>query len=149
MLSWTQELGWAGRDGYQATGTILFKQSDFSYANEWDLNALSNKERCEHILRDFSMSWRYVQFHLAGICRREMLLQMCGKTNSKPYVHVGDGCGVYVQKNSQQHQLTYHKEIMMPCSRLAMKVSEWIRESKIPWTNSFNKECLSYGNHRG
>ena len=30
-----------------------------------------------------------------------------------------------------------------------LKVSEWIRGSKSPWTDSYNKESLSYGNHRG
>ena len=40
MLSWTQELGRAGRDGYQATATIIYQQSDISHANAWVLNNL-------------------------------------------------------------------------------------------------------------
>ena len=40
MLSWAQELGRAGRDGYQATATIIYQQSDISHANAWVLNNL-------------------------------------------------------------------------------------------------------------
>ena len=30
-----------------------------------------------------------------------------------------------------------------------VKVGEWIRRSAISWTNQYNKESLSYGNHQG
>ena len=30
-----------------------------------------------------------------------------------------------------------------------VKVGEWIRGSAISWTNQYNKESLSYGNHQG
>ena len=28
-------------------------------------------------------------------------------------------------------------------------IAEWIRGSKIAWTSGFDKNCLSYGNHKG
>ena len=30
-----------------------------------------------------------------------------------------------------------------------VKIAEWIRGSNVSWTNACNKNCLSYGNHRG
>ena len=29
-----------------------------------------------------------------------------------------------------------------------VKKAEWIRGSKIAWTNAFDKKCLSYSNHK-
>ena len=60
ILSWTQELGRAGRDGKQACATIIYRKSDLSHANAWILNNLQCKE---HILSGFSSSWKYVQAH--------------------------------------------------------------------------------------
>ena len=54
VLSWAPELGRAGRDGYQAYATILYRRSDLSHANAWVLNNLRNKSRCDRIL---SSSW--------------------------------------------------------------------------------------------
>ena len=56
MLSCAQELGRAGRDGFQATARILYKQSDISHANAWgakifqeEMRSLSNF-RCLGVL---------------------------------------------------------------------------------------------------
>lgn len=155
MLSWAQELGRAGRDGHQATATILYKQSDISHANAWVLNNLSRRDRCNHILNEFSMSWRYVQSHLAGICRRRVLLDMFGETESECKAS-GECCDVCTHKENVSEDYTDYREelkilndaLEQVGSKGELKVSEWIRGSKIPWTNSFNKESLSYGNHR-
>ena len=50
ILSWTQELGRAGRDGNQACATILYRKSDISHANLWVLNNIGCKERCSKSL---------------------------------------------------------------------------------------------------
>ena len=42
----------------------------------WILNNLHNKERCNYILIGYSESWRYVQAHLAAVCRRRLLLDL-------------------------------------------------------------------------
>ena len=105
MLSWTQELGRAGRDGYQAAATIIYQQSEISHANAWVLNSLSKKDRCQHILRKFSMSWRYVQSHLAGVCRRRMSLDMFGEADSACSAN-GDCCDVCIQKERRPEECT-------------------------------------------
>ena len=34
-------------------------------------------------------------------------------------------------------------------SKGEVKIYEWVRGSKVSWTNEFDKSALSYGNHRG
>lgn len=75
VLAWIQ-LGRAGRDGKQACATILYRRTDISHANAWILNNLQNNARCNYILSRFSQSWRYVHAHLAGMCRRRLLLDL-------------------------------------------------------------------------
>jgi ATP-dependent DNA helicase RecQ len=83
ILSWTQELGRAGRDGKQACATILYHRSDIAHANPWVLNNIGCKERCSEILSAFSKSWKYVQAHLSGLCRRRSLLDLFGETDTE------------------------------------------------------------------
>ena len=140
MLSWAQELGRAGRDGFLATATILYQQSDITHANAWILNNLSRKDRCNHILREFSMSWHYVQAHLAGLCRRRILLDMFGETDT-PCAASGDCCDVCIGSESGSIELAEELKILNDAleqigSKGELKVSEWIRGSKIPWTNN-------------
>ena len=87
------ELGRAGRDGEQSQATILFRRGDMSHANAWILNNLSNKDRCEQILSGFAESWRYVNGHLAGICRRRIILDLFSEKDT-PASALGDCCDV-------------------------------------------------------
>ena len=109
MLSWAQELSRAGRDGHQACATILYRKSDISHANTWILNNLSDQDRCKRILSGFSDSWRYVNAHLSGMCRRRLLMDMFGEeTNSSDAS--GDCCDVCMHKSSDEAEYTDHKE---------------------------------------
>ena len=154
MLSWAQELGRAGRDGNQACATILYRKSDISHANPWVMSNVSNRERCKSILSGFSQSWKYVQSHLAGICRRKLLIDMFGEKNASPSAS-GDCCDVCMNAGKNEVR-DFKKELCILIDAIdqvgckgEVKISEWIRGSNIPWTNEFNKKSLSYGNHRG
>ena len=46
------------------------------------MNNLANEERCNRILTGFSKSWRYIYAHLAGVCRRKLLLAIFGEESS-------------------------------------------------------------------
>ena len=87
VLSWAQELGRAGKMGnklvqqFCTTGMTFHMQMP-----AWVLNNLQCKEHCSCIFKGFSKSWRYVQAHLVGICRRRMLLDLfLEKQTLKPY----------------------------------------------------------------
>ena len=154
ILSWTQELGRAGRDGNQACATILYHKSDVSHANPWVLNNIGCKERCSEILSAFSNSWKYVQAHLSGVCRRRSLLDLFGETGTETD-HQGACCDVCISKE-KYHMTNMKKELAIAIDALdhlgskgEVKVTEWIRGSKLAWTNGFDKNIMSYGNHCG
>ena len=87
--------------GYQACATIVYHKSDISHANPWVLNNLTDKDRCRRILSSFSESWRYVHAHLAGVCRRRLLLDMFGEEIT-PANATGDCCDVCLQNNDSE-----------------------------------------------
>ena len=154
MASWAQELGRGGRDGEQAHATILYHSTDISHANAWVLNNLSNKARCNHILACFSDSWKYVNAHLAGKCRRRVILDAFGEVDI-PAEFTSICCDVC--ENQAAYQMVDCKEelkilddaLKQVRSKGEVKISEWVRGSKVSWTNEFDKSALSYGNHRG
>lgn len=154
MLSWAQELGRAGRDGGQANAIILYRKSDIKHANAWVLNNVKDKSKCSHILSNFSESWKFVNAHLAGKCRRRILLDMFGETETTPEA-TGDCCDICMITNDISYA-NFKDELAVLIDALKVvgskgeyKIAEWIRGSKIPWTNAYNKKCLSYGNHKG
>ena len=68
-----------------------------------------------------------------------------------------DGPCCDVCQNSENYRTEdYKKELKILLDALEciglkgeVKVGEWIRGSAISWTNQYNKESLSYGNHQG
>ena len=155
ILSWGQELGRAGRDGELACATILYSKTDVSHANAWVLNNLSNRDRCKQILSHFSDAWRYVLAHLAGICRRQLLLDLVGEKETEMIAN-GPCCDICIAKEeSLIHYDDYKEELKILIDALdqvgckgEIKVCEWIRGSQISWTNEYNKNAMSYDNHR-
>ena len=97
MFSWAQELGRAGRDGFQATATIFYKHSDISQANAWVLNNLSRKDE------QFSVACRFVNAHLPVVCRRKLLLEMFGEEITDPAVS-SDCCDVCIEREAKSVQ---------------------------------------------
>ncbi len=156
MLSWAQELGRAGRDGNQASATILYRKADISHANPWVMHNVANRDLCKRILAGFSNSWKYVQSDLAGICKRRVLLDMFGEEETSANA-TGDCCDVCMTKKNGKYKFhNFKEELKILIDALdqvgckgELKVSEWIRGSKIPWTEKFNKNCVSYGKHLG
>jgi len=154
MLSWAQELGRAGRDGHQASATILYRKSDVSHANSWILNNLSNREHCNRILDGFSESWKYINAHLAGKCRRQILLDIFGETDNvcEAYGECCDVC-LLMKDSPQLSDCKPYLEVLVDALKVLgckgeVKIAEWIRGSKLDWTRTLNKTCLSYGNHK-
>ena len=154
MLSWAQELGRAGRDGIQACATILYHKTDMGHANPWVLNNLSDQDRCKRILSSFSESWKYVYAHLAGICRRRLHLDLFGEQTSES-VATGDCCDVCCSQTGDD-KVDYKEELEVLIDAMnhvggkgEVKIAEWIRGSSIAWTSAYDKNCLSYGNHKG
>lgn len=68
-----------------------------------------------------------------------------------------DCCDVCLRQTIEPVQNYDHKKeikiLMYALHRIGckgeVKVAEWIRGTKMSWTDNFNKKCLSYGNHMG
>ena len=156
MASWAQELRRGGRDGEQAQATILYRSTDISHANAWVLKNLSNKARCNYILGCFLESWKYVNAHLAGKCRRRIILDAFREIDM-PAEFTRICCDVCEQRTTFQMDMVDCKEelkilddaLKQVGSKGEVKISEWVRGSKVSWTNEFDKSALSYGNHKG
>ena len=153
MLCWAQELGRAGRDGHQSSATIIYRKSDLSHANPWVLNNLHDKDKCGRILSGFSESWCFINAHLAGTCRRRLLLDLFGEENTTP---TATGICCDVCKRGNLTKCDFKEELRILIDALSnigckgeVKIAEWIRGSNVSWTNACNKNCLSYGNHKG
>ena len=115
---------------------------------------MSNKVCCNHILACFSDFWKYVNADLSGKCRQRILLDAFGEVDT-PAEFTSICCDVC--ENQVACQLVDCKEefrilddtLKQVGSKGAVKISEWICDSKTSWTNEFDKSALSYGNHRG
>ena len=102
----------------------------------------------------FSDSWKYVNAHLAGKCRRRVILDAFGEVDT-PAEFTSISCDVC--ENQAAYQMVDCKEelkilddaLKQVGSKGEVKISEWVRGSKVSWTNEFEKSALSYGNHRG
>ena len=130
----------------------IYHRSDISHANPWVLNNISDKDRCKRILSFFSELWRYVNAHLAGMCRRRLLLNAFGEKATLTNA-TGDCCDVCLQTKPVED---FKEEFIILLDALnqigckgELKITEWIRGSSISWTNSYDKSSLSYGNNRG
>ena len=62
--------------GFHSTATILYQKSDVRHADSWVWNNVKDQERGHQILSNFTNSWRFVEAHLAGICRRKIVLEL-------------------------------------------------------------------------
>ena len=68
-------------DSLAATATIFYSMSNTNHAMAWLHEYHSNTEHCKRILKEFSVSWRYVMADLAGMCRHEVLLTSFGENS--------------------------------------------------------------------
>ena len=97
-----------------------------------------------------------MQAHLAGICRRRILLHLFGETDTE-VLSTGTCCDVCIsQASSDTPAQDMRQELAVLIDALdqvgcrgEVKVSEWIRGSKLSWTDEFNKKAMSYRNHCG
>ena len=153
LISWAQEFGRAGRDGQYSTATILYRKSDIRHADPWVWNNVGDHEKCRRILTDFSNSWRFVEAHVAGCCRRKLLIELFGETDPPTFDFT---CCDVCNSSSGQRKQTFNDELKILVDALnqvgakgEVKIAEWIRGSSVSWTNAYNKKALSYGNSRG
>ena len=90
------------------------------------------------------------------MCRRRVLLDTFNEENTATNTSVEccDVCGKRISTDMEYTDYTEELKILLDALEQVgckgeVKIAEWIRGSKISWTDAFSKKCLSYGNHRG
>ena len=94
----------------------------------------------------------YVNAHLAGMCRRRLLLNAFGEVDT-PTRATGDCCDVCLQSKPVEDFKEELKILIDALNHVGckgeLKIAEWIRGSSMSWTNAYDKTCLSFGNNKG
>ena len=92
---------------------------------------------------------------MSGVCRRHSLLDLFGETGTEPE-HYGTCCDVCLSRDQYYNMNNMKNELAIVInaldqlgSRGEVKIAEWIRGSKLAWTNEFDKSVMPYGNHCG
>ena len=154
VCSWAQELGRAGRDNLPAKATIFYSRTNIEHANAWIKGHLHNQEHCSRILEEFSAAWRYVMSNLAQKCRRATLLELFGE-ESIARSH-GSVCCDVCENSTESIQFNCIQELKILYDAMRaigpkgeLKLSQWIRGSRLAWTESHNKGSMSYSNFNG
>ena len=149
ITSWALELVRAGRDGMQATATILYNSEDVQNAKSWIKNHLHNPLVRDKTLTEFSNVWRYIYAESAGKCRRKVLLKLFGENEAEARSDV-TCCDVCEQNVSCSLECKSElAKLLKALETLGgigeVKLAEWLRGSNASLTNKYNKNCSSYG----
>ena len=90
------------------------------------------------------------------MCGRNILLRLFNEEECR-VISTGSCCDVCEAKAQNKYLLEDNrKELKILIDALdkvgwkgTVKIAEWIRGSKISWTDAFDKSSISYGNHQG
>ena len=81
ISAWTQEYGRAGRDGKQSYAYILYADNDIHHVGFWarDMARQHRQNDIHNSAEQFSYVLPFTHAHLAGNCRRKLLVGMFGE----------------------------------------------------------------------
>ena len=151
ISAWAQECGRAGRDGKQASAYILYCDNDIQHVGFWarDMAKQHRPTDISDSANQFSKALPFSYAHLAGICRRKVLVQLFGE-NDVPVVpeYCCDVCEMptYLQKNRKSELGLLIQAVDELKNMGEVKVTEWIRGGEIAWMQKVSKHDPSaYG----
>ena len=82
LSAWAQEFGRAGRDGNQSFAYILYSDNDIHHVGFW-ARGMAKQQRpndIDNVAKQFSEGLSFSYAHLAGKCRRKILLDGFGES---------------------------------------------------------------------
>ena len=76
-----QEFGRAGKDGKQSYAYIFYNDIDIQHVGYWarDMTRQHHPSDIDDAAQQFSVALLFSYAHLAGVCRRKLLLQLFGE----------------------------------------------------------------------
>jgi superfamily II DNA helicase RecQ len=101
---------------------------------------------------DYLASWKFAQAHLAGSCRRKILPELFSESTDN-LVKDKDCCDVCKGEERDLEDFKEELKILVDALKIIgakgeVKIAEWIRGSAKAWTEQYDKQSFSYGNHR-
>jgi len=152
MSAWAQEYGRAGRDGKQAHAYILYSDNDIQHVGYWarDMARQHRSSDISNSAQQFSLALPFSYAHLAGICRRTILLELFGE-DSKEIVRPEHCCDVCempsIIQGERKSELALLIQAIDELKTLGeVKVTEWIRGGEIAWMQQISRcESSAYG----
>ena len=81
ISAWVQEFGREGRDGKQSYAYIFYNDNDIQHVGYWarDMARQHHPSDIDDAAQQFSVALSFSYAHLAGVCRRKLLLQLFGE----------------------------------------------------------------------
>ena len=83
ISAWVQKFRRAGRDGKQSYAYILYSDNDIQHAGFWarDMARQHRPSDIDDSAHQFSAALPFSYAHLAGFCRRKLLLELFGESS--------------------------------------------------------------------
>ena len=151
ISAWTQEYGRAGRDGKQSYAYILYADNDIHHVGFWarDMARQHRQNDIHNSAEQFSYVLPFTHAHLAGNCRRKLLVGMFGE-NGDSLVTPEKCCDVCETCTTCEDRKLELKTLIRAIDELGrmgeVKVTEWIRGGQISWMSSVEPSADSaYG----
>ena len=139
LSAWVQEFGRAGRDGHKASCSILYSDEDIHDLSFWLQNI--NHQRKSEVAEAFSRALTFSYAHLAGECRREVVLEYFESDSLKePNVDCCDVCAMEVMllKNRKKELALVIKAIEELGKRGEKKIAQFIRGGNLAWIHEIS-----------
>ena len=151
ISAWAQEFGRAGRDGKQSYAYILFSDNNIQHVGFWarDMARQHRFTDIDDSAHQFSAALPFSYAHLAGLCRRKMLLELFGENCDMAYPE--QCCDVCDQQigllTDRKSELALLIQAIDELKNLGeVKITEWIRGGNVAWMESIVKSNPSaYG----
>ena len=152
ISAWAQEFGRAGRDGEQSYAYILFSDHDIQHVGFWarDMARQHRTNDIDDSAHQFSAALPFSYAHLAGTCRRKVLLELFGENSGD--MTCPEQCYDVCDKKigllgDKKLELTLLVQAIDELKNVGeVKITEWIRGGNVAWMQNVTQSNPSaYG----
>ena len=136
VSAWAQEFGRAGRDGNHSSAYILYSDNDIQHVCFWATD-MAKQHRSNDIndsAKQFNDALPFCYSHLAGKCRRKVLIDMFGEQATNYPQHCCDVCAMDVAPlQDRKAELSILIQAIDELYTKEVKITEWIRCGQVVW----------------
>ena len=148
ISAWAQECGRAGRDGQQSSAYILYSDNDIQHVGFWARD-MAKQHRSDDIHDSatlFSDALPFSYSHLAGKCRRKVLVGKFGETEEITCpAYCCDVCEMEIAPlEERKNELSILILAIDELRKMGeVKVTEWVRGGQISWMQNVQRASES------